>query len=105
MAVSRDVDVVSIAAVVVEAAVVGGVPMQQRHGSTGYSGGGGGGGVSLRSTPSGSSIAGSGGGGKEAWFQAVTASVDVSDTDSARARTTPWCRLNSFCTQLPHFRP
>ena len=37
MAVIRDVNVVSIAAVVVEVAVVGGVPMQQRHGSTGYS--------------------------------------------------------------------
>ena len=37
MAVSRDVDVVSIAAVVVEVAAVGDVSMQQRHGSTGYS--------------------------------------------------------------------
>ena len=37
MVVSRDIDVVSIAAVVVEVAAVGGVPIQQRHGLTGYS--------------------------------------------------------------------
>ena len=43
-----------------------------------------GGEVSLGSTPSGSSATGSRGGDIEAWFQAAAASVDVSDTDSAR---------------------
>ena len=38
----------------------------------------------------------------EASFQAVAAFVDVSDTDSARVRTTAWRRLNSSCTQLRH---
>ena len=51
-----------------------------------------GGEVSLGSTPSGSSTAGSGGGGKEAWFQAAAASVDVNDIDSARTSTTAWKR-------------
>ena len=64
-----------------------------------------GGEVSLGSTPSGSSTAGSGGGGKEAWFQAAAVSVDVSDTDSARARATAWRRLNSSCTQLQYLGP
>ena len=46
--------------------------------------------MSLGSTPSGSSTAGNRGGGRAAWFQAVAASVDVRDTDSARLRTTAW---------------
>ena len=49
-----------------------------------------GGEVSLGSTPSGSSTAGNRGGGRAAWFQAVAASVDVRDTDSATLRTTAW---------------
>ena len=61
-----------------------------------------GGEVSLGSMPSGSSTAGSGVGGKEAWFQAAAASVDVSDIDSARTLTTAWKRLNSCCTRLRH---
>ena len=64
-----------------------------------------GGDVSLGSTPSGFSTAGSGGGGKVAWFQAAAASVDVSDIYSAKARTTAWRRLNSFCTQLQYLGP
>ena len=61
--------------------------------------------VVVASTPSGSFATRSGGGGMEAWFQAEAASVDVSDTDSARIRTTAWRRLNSSCTQLRDFRP
>ena len=56
-----------------------------------------GGEVSLRSTPSGSSIAGGGEGGMEAWFQDAAASVDVKDTNLARLRSTAWSRLNSSC--------
>ena len=51
-----------------------------------------GGEVSLGSMPSESSTAGSGGGGKEAWFQAAAASVDVSDIDSAGTLTAAWKR-------------
>jgi len=90
------VDVVTSTAIVVEVGAVGGVPMQQRYGLTGYSRRGGVAGVD------GSSTAGSGGGGKEAWFQAAAASVDVSDIDSARTLTTAWKRLNACCTQLRH---
>ena len=60
--------------------------------------------ASLGLTPSVSSTAGSGGGGREVWFQAAAASVDVRDTDSAGVSTTAWSRCNSSCTQLRHLR-
>ena len=71
----------SSAAIVVEVAVVEVLPRNDATAPLATAGGE----VSLGSTPSGSSAAGSGGVGMEAWFQAATASVDVSDTFGEKA--------------------